>query len=78
MKFVLRQGAREIELSAGRFLIGRAEGCQLPLEDPLVSRHHAAVDVTEEGATLRDLESRNGVRLNGTRIDAPMSLSLGV
>jgi len=77
MKFVLRQGSREVELPLGRFVIGRAESCQLPLEDPLVSRHHAAVDVTGQGATLRDLESRNGVRLNGTRITAPMALSLG-
>jgi hypothetical protein len=77
VKFVLRQGSREVELPPGRFVIGRAESCQLPLEDPLVSRHHAAVDVTGQSATLRDLESRNGVRLNGTRITAPMALSLG-
>jgi hypothetical protein len=77
MRLVLRHGPRELELPLGRFLIGRADSCQLPLDDPLVSRHHAAVDVTAEGATLRDLESRNGVRLNGTRITGPERLSLG-
>jgi hypothetical protein len=77
MKFVLRQGSREIELGPGRFIIGRAETAGLILDDPLVSRHHAAVDVAGEGAVLRDLESRNGVRLNGTRVTAPAPLSLG-
>lgn len=77
MTLVLRLGPRELELPPGRFLIGRAENCQLPLDDPLVSRHHAAIDVTPDGATLVDLESRNGVRLNGTRIGPPHRLSAG-
>lgn len=77
MTFVLRFGPRAIELLPGRFLVGRAENCQLPLDDPLVSRHHAAIDVTPDGAVLRDLESRNGVRLNGTRVTGPQHLSLG-
>ncbi|HEX5098524.1 MAG TPA: FHA domain-containing protein [Polyangiaceae bacterium] len=77
MPFVLRYGPRLIELLPGRFLMGRAEDCQLPLDDPLVSRNHAAIDVTREGAVLRDLESRNGVRVNGTRVSGPQHLSLG-
>jgi len=77
MKFVLCQGSREIELSPGRFVIGRAETSGLMLDDPLVSRHHAAVDVLASGAVLRDLESRNGVRLNGTRVSAPAPLAIG-
>ncbi len=75
MKFVVRHGPRELDLPSGRFLIGRSDSCQLPLDDPLVSRHHAAIDVTSEGATLRDLQSRNGVRLNGVRLGAPQALS---
>jgi hypothetical protein len=71
MKFVLRQDQRQLELPAGRFVMGRGEGCQLVLDDPLVSRQHAALEVTETGATLHDLGSRNGVRLNGQRIGAP-------
>jgi len=77
MTLVLRHGPRELELPLGRFLIGRADDCQLPLDDPLVSRHHAAIDVTADGAKLVDLESRNGVRLNGTRIGPPHRLSVG-
>ncbi len=77
MSFVLRWGPREIELPVGRFLIGRAESTQLALDDPLVSRHHAAIDVTEAAATLHDLESRNGVRVNGVKITAPYPLAVG-
>jgi hypothetical protein len=77
MSFVLRFGPREIELPVGRFLIGRAETTQLLLDDPLVSRHHAAIDVTQTAATLSDLESRNGVRVNGVRITAPHALAIG-
>jgi pSer/pThr/pTyr-binding forkhead associated (FHA) protein len=77
MSFMLRCGPREIDLPVGRFLIGRAESAQLPLDDPLVSRHHAAIDVTHAGATLSDLESRNGVRVNGVRITAPHALAVG-
>ena len=45
MKFVLRHGPREIPLPLGRFVIGRAENCELPLDDPLVSRRHVELEV---------------------------------
>ena len=77
MKFVLQLGPREIELPLGRFLIGRAENAGLSLDDPLVSRHHAAIDVTDSGATLVDLESRNGLRVNGKKLKGSRPLSLG-
>src|SRR5689334_1592505 len=77
MSFVLRWGPREIEVKGRRFLIGRSESTELPLDDPLVSRHHASLEVNGQVVTLRDLESRNGVRVNGTRITAPYVLALG-
>jgi predicted component of type VI protein secretion system len=77
MKFVLQIGPREIDLPVGRFLIGRAENTQLPLDDPLVSRHHAAIDVTHESASVVDLQSRNGVRVNGQKLEGTRRLALG-
>ena len=38
---------------------------QISLDDPLVSRVHAQVTLSDTGATVRDLGSRNGVRVNG-------------
>jgi FHA domain-containing protein len=77
MKFVLRHGPREIPLPIGRFVIGRAESCELPLDDPLVSRQHAALDVAHDGVTASDLGSRNGILVNGERADKPRRLVPG-
>jgi hypothetical protein len=77
MAFVLRLGPREFELPVGRFVIGRAETCELPLEDPLVSRQHVALVVGEESVVVEDLGSRNGVKVNGTRLLGSKELALG-
>jgi hypothetical protein len=77
VKFVLQLGRREIDLRPGHFIIGRADNAALTLDDPLVSRQHAAIDVTDEAATLRDLDSRNGVQVNGKKIAGSRALALG-
>jgi hypothetical protein len=77
MKFVLRHGPREIPLPLGRFVIGRAETCEMPLDDPLVSRQHAALEVAHDGVTAEDLGSRNGIRVNGERVDKTRRLAPG-
>jgi pSer/pThr/pTyr-binding forkhead associated (FHA) protein len=77
VKFVLQLGPREIALPNGRFIIGRADSSELPLDDPLVSRHHAAIDLADGVATLVDLESRNGVRLNGQKLNGSRVLARG-
>jgi hypothetical protein len=77
MKFVLRHGPREISLPLGRFVIGRSESCELPLDVPLVSRQHAALEVDHDGVTAEDLGSRNGIRVNGERIEKSKKLVPG-
>lgn len=69
MKHVLRYKHHDIELSEGKFVIGRAASCQLSLDDPLVSRHHAQLTVDGEQVTVEDLGSRNGVKVNGDLIN---------
>ena len=76
MKFALRHGPREIPLPIGRFVIGRAENCELPIDDPLVSRRHAELEVASDGVTAHDL-SRNGIRVNGERVDKSRRLISG-
>jgi pSer/pThr/pTyr-binding forkhead associated (FHA) protein len=68
MKHTLRYRQQDLELTEGRFLIGRAASCQLSLDDPLVSRNHAVISVSAAGVTIEDLGSRNGVTVNGERI----------
>jgi FHA domain len=60
---------QDIAVPAGVFVIGRGSECQLALDDPQVSRRHAALRVGADGAHLEDLGSRNGVFLNGVRIE---------
>lgn len=74
MKHVLRYRNHDIELSEGKFVIGRAASCQLSLDDPLVSRHHAQLSVQGELVTVEDLGSRNGVKVNGELINGPYSV----
>jgi hypothetical protein len=77
MRFALRLGPREFELAAGRFVIGRADNCELALDDPLASRKHAALSITEDRVTLEDLGSRNGVSVNGVRVSGSRVLQPG-
>ena len=50
---------------AGQMFIGRDEDCEIPLEDPEVSRRHAVISVTEEGVVLADNDSTNGILVGG-------------
>jgi hypothetical protein len=53
----------------GPFVIGREATCDLFLDDPTVSKHHADLRRTDEGWLLTDVGSRNGTRVNGWRIE---------
>ena len=77
MRFRLRYLQHDLELSEGEFAVGRNASCQLSLDDPLVSRRHALLVVDRHGVTLEDLESRNGVLVNGSRISERVHLEAG-
>jgi hypothetical protein len=67
----------EVSLGPGVHVLGRSSDCALALDDLQVSRHHAALEISAERVVVRDLDSRNGVRVNGERIDGPRSLRAG-
>ena len=77
MPFRLRYLAHDLELAAGEFVVGRSTECQLSLDDPLVSRRHAVLRVRRDGVTVQDLGSRNGVLVNGVKIDGERELAAG-
>ncbi len=52
-----------------RTLLGRSEHNDVCLPSPYMSRHHAAIVGTPEGYYLVDLNSVNGVLLNGQRVE---------
>lgn len=49
-------------------VIGRGGDCDVVIDDPEVSLNHAKVLLREEGAFIRDLESRKGVFVNGISV----------
>jgi len=67
----------EHELRAGSLLVGRLTECDIVIDEPLVSRMHARVCVTNEGVTLEDLHSTNGIYVNGARIVHAVALNVG-
>ena len=51
-----------------RTQIGRMPGCDLQLESSSVSRHHAMLLTSNSGAIVEDLNSTNGIFVNGLKI----------
>jgi hypothetical protein len=62
-----------------RLVFGRqSEGVGRLADDPELSRHHAEITRLPTGEyQLEDLSSTNGTSVNGTRLQAPVVLSLG-
>ncbi len=74
------RAGREEPLSAAETRLGRHPDAELQLDpaaDAEVSAWHAAITRTGDGWRLRDLGSRNGTYLNGTRIHAEAALRSG-
>jgi pSer/pThr/pTyr-binding forkhead associated (FHA) protein len=49
--------------------LGRGPGATIVIPDPRASRVHARLRVGAEGAAIEDLRSKNGVLVNGVRIE---------
>jgi hypothetical protein len=50
-------------------LIGRHPECDVRIELPQISRRHCCVALAYDRLIIRDLGSRNGVRVNGERVE---------
>ena len=56
----------------GRLTVGKAADNDLVLTDDTVSRHHCEIVRAPDGLHVRDLESTNGTKVDGTRIREAM------
>jgi pSer/pThr/pTyr-binding forkhead associated (FHA) protein len=64
------QGKELVLAVAGQsYRVGRARDCDLVLEDDDVSREHASFQRTWSGVEVQDLGSKNGVEVEGVRVD---------
>ena len=68
---------RQIALSEGENILGRAPDAGIWIDAPGVSRHHALIRLQGASAAVEDLGSKNGTYLRGQRITAPSALAVG-
>jgi len=55
-------------LLPGRFVIGRTSDNDMQVDSKYVSRHHAQLVTSQDGCVAEDLNSTNGIYLNGKRV----------
>jgi len=60
-----------------KIIVGRDMECDIIIPSRQVSRRHARLTVTNSGATLEDLGSKNGTHLNGSMLSEPEALKDG-
>jgi uncharacterized RDD family membrane protein YckC len=63
-------GIREFEIIDNEVHMGRELDNTLRLPDPSISRHHCVIRKTGGGFEIQDLQSSNGVLVNGNRVQA--------
>jgi predicted component of type VI protein secretion system len=66
-----------IPLISPIFRIGRDESCHLRPNSVEVSREHTEITITDTAVVVRDLGSRNGTLVNGTRLEGSHRLKSG-
>ena len=70
IEVLTRRGKRRFKLADKPISIGRADDNTLVLKDDRASRHHCVIEQAGESWTVRDLDSRNGTKLNDEAITA--------
>ena len=70
---VAREGGAWCEIyklaPANKMTVGRDPASLIVLSDDKCSRRHAEIELSQDGWLIEDLNSRNGTKINGTRID---------
>lgn len=64
-------------LEAQRVVVGRGDACDVVVDDDAVSNDHLELSRHGGAVLATDLDSRNGTRLNGRRLDRPTRLRHG-
>ncbi len=65
---VLSWDGKTMRIEKRRVLLGRSRECDIQVDDPNVSRRHAELRQEGAGYWIVDLESTNGVEVNGRRV----------
>ena len=70
-------GPHEFLLGLGENVLGRVASASAWIDSVTVSRRHARVVLSPDGATIEDLGSKNGTYLAGRRLDSVAALADG-
>jgi pSer/pThr/pTyr-binding forkhead associated (FHA) protein len=57
----------EIVIDQRRVTLGRGPGVDLAFDNPSMSQQHAVLEFVSDGFRISDLESTNGIEVNGKR-----------
>ena len=68
---------RRTAIECPRFVIGKKAPCHLVLDRVNISREHCELTASDGGHVIRDLKSRNGTYVNGTKVDGEVPLPDG-
>jgi hypothetical protein len=74
---LLLMGGKRLVVGPAGVVLGRSRQSDVMVDDPNVSREHAEVRPRGGSWVLSDLNSTNGSRLNGRRVDHPEVLKPG-
>jgi len=65
---ICQEDSVEFPLKEGLFVVGRHPSCEISLDSVRVSRIHCCVYIISGRVFIRDLNSTNGVKINGCRV----------
>ena len=65
------------EISRDKMIIGRADDCDIAIDNLAISRHHAILEKRDNIFTINDLDSNNGTFVNGQIINEATDLNFG-
>lgn len=64
-------------IGTGAVVIGRHQSCDVTLDDPTVSTHHARLERNGDGLVVRDLGSHNGTWVDGRAVNGEAPVAPG-
>jgi len=65
---VISADGKGYRIEKDEIVIGRSKECDIVIDDPRASRRHARIFRRDDYLWIEDLESRNGVELNGDKL----------
>jgi len=69
-RIIIRSGGRVSEFRKGRVIVGRARDVDFHIDDPNISRRHAAISWKDGKVLIEDLKSTNGTLVNGRPVSS--------